>query len=234
MYFYTFLFFYLNQCPPKKSLIQKQPHSADALSRRTAGLTSMPWSRRAMRSFSLMDLCCVSVSWWDRDTFSSFRCSRRPAWVICPTFREKTTRWKVARLQAQTQASPSPRLPGWGFLVSHGPRWLAPRDSTTQGLTAAFLPVALSLGPAGSVCLKGGRQPEVRGPNPQGLHKYRQGTPGSPAGRDSRGWRDRDGCGCSVPARPAHSPGRPRLSSSNGLGTLAQGLTQVISQAPSA
>ena len=51
--------------------------------------TSMPWSWAAMRSFSLMDLCWVSVSWWDRDTFSSFRCSRRPAWLICPTFREK-------------------------------------------------------------------------------------------------------------------------------------------------
>lgn len=79
---------------------------------------------------------------------------------------------------------------------------------------------------------EGGRQPEVSGQNPQ--HKYRQGAPGSPAGRDSRRWRDRDGCGCSVPARPAHSPGRPRLSSGNGLGNPAQGLTQAVSQTPSA
>lgn len=50
---------------------------------------------------------------------------------------------------------------------------------------------------------EGGKQTKASGQNPQGLHKCRRGAPGSPAGRDSRGWRARDGCGCSVCACPS-------------------------------
>lgn len=43
----------------------------------------------AMRSLSLMERCWVSVSWCDRVTFSSFRCSTTPIWVICPAWERK-------------------------------------------------------------------------------------------------------------------------------------------------
>jgi hypothetical protein len=81
--------------------------------------TSMLWSWTAMRSFSLMDLCCVSVSWWDRDTFSSFRCSSRPAWVICPTFKERPVRKKPAWHQ---------RSKADQFIPSHQGESLCPRQ----------------------------------------------------------------------------------------------------------
>lgn len=126
---------------------------------RTA-LTSMPCSWTAMRSFSLMDLCCVSVSCCDRDTFSSFRCSRRPAWVICPTFKEKIHEVESGQISRSSADWAIPeakrgRVPTQRWPLGEP----VPQDPTTHGLRPTLLSLTLTPGPPGLLCLRGaGRQ----------------------------------------------------------------------------
>lgn len=102
--------------------------------------TSMPWSWAAMRSFSLMDLCWVSVSWWDRDTFSQASGAPEgpPGSSVQPS-EENNRKFQVARLQTQAQPSPAPSL-WWpqGLCTVLAPRRTVPQDPPSGHSSSGF------------------------------------------------------------------------------------------------